>query len=75
MITDDGLVGEPVATLEEYGLRVRVISQLDELGIVYLGDLLKLTKRDLEQVPGFGVGVIENIRTSLNGFLQSLNKE
>jgi DNA-directed RNA polymerase alpha subunit len=67
------LVDEPIAVLEEYGLSVRSITVLEnQCNIVYMRDLLKLSKEELLSKPEVKETICKEIENSIRSFLQSV---
>jgi DNA-directed RNA polymerase alpha subunit len=66
------LADEPLAVLEEHGLSVRSINVLEnQCGIVYMKDLLKLSKEELLNKPEIKATICKEIENSIKSFLKN----
>jgi len=60
----------PLAELELYGMSVREINALDELGCIYIKDLEGVEASDLLEVPNIGTSLTYNTQQSLRRFIK-----
>ncbi len=76
----DGLQQKPVTTAEQLksevlersiydlGLSTRVLKKLTQLGVRTLGDLAKMTKKELKSIKGVGITSLLEIEQTLRNF-------
>ena len=59
--------GMAIAELEPLGLSTRTISVIeDQLGFIYIEDLLTMTWPDLRGTPNLGAGAVQEVETALS---------
>ena len=49
------------STVAELELDVRTVNGLEEVGVLYVSELVKLTRADLEKIPNFGDKSVKRI--------------
>jgi len=74
-MTEQELFEEPMFSLENHGLSVRVISILEKHGIVYLGDLRNKTDKDLRRLNYISEVSIAELKAALRSFLEKWEDE
>ncbi len=72
----DGIMSEPIASLEMHGLSARTINMLeDNFDAVYIADLQRIRQEGLCLCKQFGQRTVEEIRESLRRFLLAEREE
>lgn len=70
---DFRLLEEPVVSLEEHGLHLRIINIFEEhLGVIYLKDFLKYTPEQVEGVRGIGTETMKSLREAVRSLAEEM---
>ena len=62
--------GAPVSVLIDYGLSEAVVEKLLEAGVGTIEKLGAMTPEQLEEIPGIGPEMVEQIQAAVNGLLR-----
>ncbi len=62
------------SAVAELDLDLRTVNGLDEAGVLYVKELVQLTREELKRIPNFGDKSIERIVAELNKHGLSLNE-